>query len=105
MPPIPPRSHTGAERASAPTGSRRQPPQSDLDLRLGQPTVDGDRATVEWSATMSDAQCGPPREDAAVTWPGCLILRFTDEGLCVELREYWNVEFGRRVPAAVGWGG
>jgi uncharacterized protein (TIGR02246 family) len=78
--------------------------QSDVDLRFGRPVVDGDHATVEWWATMNDAEWGPPRSDPAVTLPGCLILRFTDDGLCAELREYWNVEFGRHVPAPPGWG-
>jgi uncharacterized protein (TIGR02246 family) len=78
--------------------------QSDLDLRFGRPVVDGNRATVEWWAIMNAAEWGPPRDDAAVTLPGCLILRFTDEGLCVELREYWNADFGRSVPAPNGWG-
>lgn len=78
--------------------------QRDVDLRFGTPVVEGNRATVEWWALMNDPEWGPPRDDAAVTLPGCLILRFTDDGLCVELREYWNVEFGRHVPAPAGWG-
>ncbi|WP_158587894.1 nuclear transport factor 2 family protein [Actinomadura logoneensis] len=78
--------------------------QSDLRLHFGRPVVDGDRVAVEWWATMDDPDWGPSRDDAAATMPGCLLLRFTDEGLCAGLREYWNVEFGRNVPAPVGWG-
>jgi uncharacterized protein (TIGR02246 family) len=78
--------------------------QSDVDLRFGQAVMDGDRVAVEWWAVMNDPEWGPSREDPAVTLPGCLILRFTDEGLCAELREYWNVEFGRQVSAPAGWG-
>jgi uncharacterized protein (TIGR02246 family) len=78
--------------------------QEDVDLSFGRPIIDGNRVAVEWWATMKDPEWGPPRDDAAVTLPGCLLLRFSDQGLCATLREYWNVEFGRRVPSPAGWG-
>jgi uncharacterized protein (TIGR02246 family) len=78
--------------------------QRDLDLRFGDPIVAGNRAAVEWWAIMRDPDWGPRRPDDAVTLPGCLLLRFTPRGLCAELREYWNAEFGRRVTPPPGWG-
>jgi SnoaL-like domain len=78
--------------------------QRDLDLRFGQPIVAGNRAAVEWWAVMRDADWGPHRQDDAVTLPGCLLLRFTSQGLCAELREYWNADFGRHVPPPPAWG-
>lgn len=72
--------------------------QENLDLRWGTPVVAGNRMAVEWWATMRVA------EDGDVTLPGCLIVRFADDGLCEELREYWHVETGRRVAPPAGWG-
>jgi len=78
--------------------------QRDLDLRFGEPIVAGNRAAVEWWAVMRDAGWGPERPDDSVTLPGCLLLRFTGDGLCADLREYWNADFGARVAPPVGWG-
>jgi hypothetical protein len=38
-----------------------------------------------------------------ITLPGCLLIRFAEDGRCRTLREYWNVEQGRRGPHP-GWG-
>jgi ketosteroid isomerase-like protein len=70
--------------------------QSERDVRIGEPVVEGDRAAVEWWATMRD-------DGEEITLPGTLILRFGDDGRCTELREYWHVEPGRRAPHE-GWG-
>jgi ketosteroid isomerase-like protein len=72
--------------------------QADLDLRFGRPIVDGDgrRAAVEWWASVED-------DEDEVTLPGCLVLRFAEDGRCEELREYWHVESGRQDPPT-GWG-
>ncbi len=70
--------------------------QRETRVRMGSPFVDGRRVAVEWWATMIE-------EDEAVTLPGCLILRFADDGRCSDLREYWHLEAGRREPFA-GWG-
>ena len=40
-----------------------------------------------------------------VTLPGALLLDFDESGLCRALREYWNLEVGRRVPPPADWGG
>lgn len=63
---------------------------------MGSPFVDGDRVAVEWWATMIS-------EGEALTLPGCLLLRFAPDGRCSDLREYWNLEAGRREPFS-GWG-
>ncbi len=59
--------------------------QRETRVRMGSPFVDGRRVAVEWWATMIE-------EDEAVTLPGCLILRFADDGRCSDLREYWHLE-------------
>lgn len=70
--------------------------QQELDVRFGRPIVDGDRAAVEWWALGVES-------DGEFTLPGCLILSFDDNGLCRELREYWNIGDGRHAPPA-SWG-
>jgi ketosteroid isomerase-like protein len=70
--------------------------QRDTAVRMGEPFVDGDRVAVEWWATMEDG-------GEQVTLPGCLLLRMAGDGRCADLREYWNVESGRREPFQ-GWG-
>ena len=42
-------------------------------------------------------------DGAEITLPGCLLLRFGADGLCVALREYWHIEQGRLDPPQ-GWG-
>lgn len=70
--------------------------QEGLDLRFGEPVVEGRKAVVEWWAIMRD-------QGAWITLPGCLLLRFAEDGRCEELREYWHVEDGRHEPPP-GWG-
>jgi predicted SnoaL-like aldol condensation-catalyzing enzyme len=64
--------------------------QSDVTVRMGEPVVDGERVDVEFWTTMAV-------EDDPVTLAGCLLLRF-DDGLCADLREYWNLTEGRHQP-------
>ena len=70
--------------------------QSDVNVRMGRPFVDGDRVTVEFWTTMHSG-------GAPVTLAGCLLLDFADDGRCRRLREYWNV-VGEIVPPPTGWG-
>jgi hypothetical protein len=51
--------------------------------RFGRPIVDGDRAAVSWSAQtrLADGGC----EDLA----SVSLLRFRDDGLVVEDRDFW----------------
>jgi len=67
------------------------------DVRFGEAIEQGDRAAVEWWATLvlNDGQ--------EQTLAGCSVLRFDDQGLVVEARDYWHVEPGRRAPYAT-WG-
>jgi len=67
------------------------------DVHFGKPVEEGDRAAVEWWATLVT----PAGEEQ--TLAGCSVLRFDDEGLVVEARDYWHVEPGRREPTP-GWG-
>jgi ketosteroid isomerase-like protein len=55
---------------------------------FGEPIVDGERAAVEWRAYV--------RENGKdVTLAGTSLLRFRDDGQCVEQRDAWAVEDGR----------
>ena len=87
--------HVGHERIRAyweqATGTH-----SETRVRIGTPITQGDRAAVEWWATMLD-------DGAEITLPGILFLRFAPDGRCGELREAWNVAEGR-VPPYPGWG-
>lgn len=80
--------------------------QESLSLRFGEPVVSGRRAAVEWWATMRDEEWafseGKPGQ--MLNLPGCLVLVFSENGLCEELREYWHAEFGAPAQPPVGWG-
>ena len=67
-----------------------------LDFAFGEPTVAGDRAAVEYWALMR-------AEDAERTLAGVALIRFGDDGLVVEQRDYWSIEDGRR-ERPPGWG-
>jgi nuclear transport factor 2 (NTF2) superfamily protein len=70
--------------------------QEDVELEYGIPVVDGNRVAVEWWVTMLNG-------GAEITLAGEFMLRFDENGLCRELREYWHVGEGRTRPPA-GWG-
>jgi ketosteroid isomerase-like protein len=70
--------------------------QSEIDVRMGTPFVDGSRVAVEFWTTMN-------LNGDDVTAAGCLLLRFAPDGRCEELREYWYSESGRQAPPAI-WG-
>jgi limonene-1,2-epoxide hydrolase len=70
--------------------------QLDLDLRFGRPITEDNRVAVEWWASGEEA-------DGDFTLPGCLVLTFDDDGLCRDLREYWNIGDGRHQPLP-SWG-
>jgi ketosteroid isomerase-like protein len=63
-------------------------------VRFSTPTVEGDRAFVEYWANSRD------QSDSPVTLAGCAIARFGDDGLVVEARDYWHLEAGRHEPPA-----
>jgi ketosteroid isomerase-like protein len=64
---------------------------------FGEPVEEGDRAAVEWWASLVSP------DGKQQTLAGCSMLRFDDEGLVVEARDYWHLEPGRRPPPP-GWG-
>jgi uncharacterized protein (TIGR02246 family) len=72
--------------------------QAEVEVRIGRTLTDGRRALVEWWTQMDS-------DGTPVTLPGALLLDFDESGLCHALREYWNLEVGRRVPPPAGWGG
>ncbi len=67
------------------------------DVRFGEPVGEGDRASVEWWATLV------LEDGEEQTLAGCSMLRFGDDGLVVEARDYWHLEPGRQEPPP-GWG-
>lgn len=71
--------------------------QSNVEVVMGSPVVDGARVVVEWWTQMDD-------DDVPITLPGALILEFDDDGRCRALREYYNFDQGTRIPPPDGWG-
>jgi hypothetical protein len=65
--------------------------QREVSVRMGRPIVDGDRAAVEWWTTMES-------DGSEITLPGCLLLRFDEDGRCVSLHEHWEWAEGTRRP-------
>ncbi len=68
------------------------------DVQMGRPveSPNGRRAAIEFWVRMLNS-------DTEVTLIGILLLRFTDDGRCEELREVWIVEAGDYAPHD-GWG-
>jgi hypothetical protein len=71
--------------------------QQNVEVRMGEPLVDGNLVAVEWWTTMDD------EDGMTVTLPGCLLLQFAPDGRCFDLHEYWNLHDGRVEPHE-GWG-
>lgn len=70
--------------------------QSQVKVRMGSPIIEGSRVVVEfWTTMLVDG--------GELTLPGCLLLRFGDDGLCADLREYWQTLPELRDPPP-GWG-
>ena len=67
------------------------------DVRFGVPVEDGDRCAAEWWATLTL----PNGEEQTIA--GCSVLRFGDDGLVVESRDYWHMKPGVRKPHET-WG-
>jgi hypothetical protein len=70
--------------------------QENVRVRMGRPFTDGDRVAAEFWTNMRNA-------GEEVTLPGCLLLRFREDGLCLSLREYWHYQPGTFEPPP-GWG-
>ena len=70
--------------------------EEEIECRLGEPLVVGERATVEyWAALLEDGK--------EATLAGISVLRFRDDGLVAEQHDYWVYGDGRRRPPP-GWG-
>jgi predicted SnoaL-like aldol condensation-catalyzing enzyme len=65
--------------------------QTDIEVRMGRPIVDGNRVSVEFWTKMNN-------EGADVTLPGCLLLELADDGRCRRLHEYYEFAPGRLEP-------
>ena len=63
---------------------------------VGDPVVDGNRASIEWWAAVTE-------NGVETTLAGTSVLRFDDDGLVVEQRDTWNQADGRREPPDT-WG-
>lgn len=58
--------------------------EESAEFGFGEPIVDGDRAAVEWWATVR-LRAGGEEQLRGVT-----VLRFADDGRCLEHRDYWT---------------
>jgi hypothetical protein len=76
---------------------RELPLEADVDARFGRPIVEGDRAAVEWWATLVE-------DGEEITLAGFSWLRFDGDGLVAEQRDYWARRDGRTSPSEP-WGG
>jgi hypothetical protein len=71
--------------------------ETEIECRFGEPVVAGDRAAVEWWASWDEN--GKP-----LTLAGSTFLRFDENGLVIDHRDYWN-QVERREPPYEGWHG
>src|SRR3954468_13025237 len=62
-----------------------------VECRFGDPVVEGDRASVEYWAILSAT-------GDEETLAGIALLRFGEDGLVVEQRDYWSMQPGRIPP-------
>jgi SnoaL-like domain len=66
-----------------------------IECRFGEPVVGGDRAAVEWWASWVE-------DGKELTLAGATFLRFDENGLVLDHRDYWNEAPGRELPFD-GW--
>ena len=85
------RSHPFREPADARSYVARVLAEEDdePEVWFGAPIVSGDRAAVEYWAVVSS-------EGREQTLAGTTVLRFDQDGLAIEHRDYWAIEEGRR---------
>ena len=62
-----------------------------VESRFGDPVVNGNRAAVEYWALLS-------ADGEVETLAGIAVIRFGDDGLVVEQRDYWSMQPGRAEP-------
>ncbi|MFI5799498.1 nuclear transport factor 2 family protein [Streptomyces sp. NPDC051677] len=63
-----------------------------VDVRFSPPVVGDDGVAVAEFRVLSE------EDGAAVTLAGCVFVRFDDDGLAVETRDYWHTAEGRQEP-------
>ena len=63
--------------------------EDSAEPHFGEPIISGDRATVEWWAVSTS-------EAKEETLAGVSLLRFDEDGLVVDQRDYWDAADGRR---------
>jgi len=65
--------------------------EQDIECWFGEPVAGGDRSAVEWWASWTEG-------GEEITLAGTTLLRFDQDGLVVDHRDYWNQFEGRRPP-------
>lgn len=77
---------------------RRVVPEAEArEVWFGEPFEDGDRAAVEYWALLVE----PDGKESTIA--GCHLMRFREDGLVGEARDYWQLEPGHRSPPSE-WG-
>jgi ketosteroid isomerase-like protein len=71
--------------------------QDDAECWFAEPIVAGDRATCEYWGVVTF-------QGRQETIAGVAVIRFGEDGLVVDQRDYWNAHEGPREPPP-GWGG
>ena len=69
--------------------------QDEAEVWFGDPIVTGDRATCEYWGVVT-------YQGRTETIAGVSVIRFGEDGLVIDQRDYWNAEDGRREPPE-GW--
>lgn len=91
-------SHPFRELENAREYQRRVVPEAEApEVWFGEPFEDGDRAAVEYWALLVE----PDGKESTIA--GCHLMRFGEDGLVVEARDYWHLEPGHRSPPST-WG-
>lgn len=65
--------------------------ESEIECRFGVPVAAGDRAAVQWWACWVE-------DGEWLTLAGSTFLRFNEDGLITDHRDYWNQSDDRRPP-------
>jgi hypothetical protein len=65
--------------------------ESEIECWFREPLVQGDKAAIEWWASWIE-------DGRQLTLAGSTFLRFNDQGLIVDHRDYWNQIDERRPP-------
>jgi hypothetical protein len=87
------RSHPFRELEDARAYMRRVVPEAAApEVWFGEPVEQDDRAAIEYWALLVE-----PNGDES-TIAGCHVIRFGEDSLVAEARDYWHLEAGHRAP-------